>query len=84
MQLPLIQGQAQDVSLLGVSQRGCGKRDKTLQAKGIRTPGKHASRILWLTRAGIAEKFARPFDREGVVIMVPPAAFETNPLSTHG
>jgi len=26
----LIQGQAQDVSRLGVSQRGCGKYDKTL------------------------------------------------------
>jgi hypothetical protein len=30
MQLPLIEGQAQDVNLLGVSQRGCGKHDKTL------------------------------------------------------
>jgi hypothetical protein len=30
MQLPLIQGQAQDASLLGVPQRRCGKYDKTL------------------------------------------------------
>jgi len=30
MQLPLIEGQAQDASLLGLSQRCCGKYDKTL------------------------------------------------------